>query len=160
MRLVIDERLPDGRGGAARVLKRIERDVGGELAGYLALVDVGPLPLDGALVAAAERVGLSEAPDTDISREEARAVIASLVDCDLAYRARRNHEATGVSVASAFLGIFEGDGARFFTNGDLGIEHAAGRSGAWSPLTSATFDTGVVVVDGSCVAVFWVEDED
>jgi hypothetical protein len=160
MRLVIDDRLGERHAGAVSTLKRIERELAEELTGCVGLVDVSSLPVEDALAAGIDYVGLQAAPEREISREQAREVIAALIECDLAYHAPRRSKAAASSLASTFLAMFPGADARFFTNGELGLEHVAGRSGAWAPLTNATFDTGVVAIDGARMGVFWVEDED
>ena len=161
MRLVIDESLAKIEPDAVRALKRIGREVSGELTGRLGLVAAEPsLSIEDALVAGAELTGLLGSPDSEISRVEAHAVLVGLIERDLAYRAPRRSPASAESTATAFLALCPGSGARFFTNGDLGLAHGAGSTGEWSSLTTATFDTGVVAIDGGKLAVFWVEDED
>ncbi len=54
-------------------------------------------------------------------------------------------------------------GVRFFTNGTFHEPPEAQRirSGAsWTPVTPATFDTGVLVMGPRCSGCLWVEDED
>ena len=51
-----------------------------------------------------------------------------------------------------------GEGADFVTNGSLARTSKGG--GAWSPLTDATFDAGIVGISSSRVGLLWVEDED
>lgn len=161
MRLVIDPRLGERQAAAVSALKRIERELAADLGGYLGLVEVGIWPsADAAVASGARSVGLRAAPKREITREQAHELVAALIECDLAFHAPRGPKWEAESLASTFLGMFPGDEARFFTNGELGLEHIAGRSGAWSPLTNATFDTGVVAVEGGTVGVFWVEDED
>ena len=50
------------------------------------------------------------------------------------------------------------DDADFWTNGGLWRLH--GEPTAWSRLTSATFDTGVIGVDAEAVGIIWITDED
>jgi hypothetical protein len=50
-----------------------------------------------------------------------------------------------------------GEGAVFVTNGSLA---QTPKGGAWSPLTDATFGTGIVGVSSRRVGLLWVEDED
>ena len=158
MRLAIHEQID---ADAVRTLKRIEHEVSDELAGCLAVVAVDPsLSIEESLEEGARFAGLLGPPEREITREEAAAVLEGLVERDLAYRARRPGSVSAASTAEEFLGMFPGSEARFFTNGEMGLTHALGKTGAWSPLTRATFDTGVVAIDRGRLGVFWVEDED
>ncbi len=49
------------------------------------------------------------------------------------------------------------EGAVFMTNGSLAQPN---KSGEWSPLTDATFDTGIIAISSRRVSLLWVEDED
>jgi hypothetical protein len=95
----------------------------------------------------------------ELARGEARATLAAVLARNLAYETALMAEAEAYGLADEFLGRF-GTGARFFTNGDLGTRAAGVPSAGWDPLTEATFDTGVVVVDADRAALFWFEDED
>jgi hypothetical protein len=66
--------------------------------------------------------------------------------------------ARAAQVATAFVSRFADD-AEFWTNGDL-WRASYHPTGSWSPLTPATFDTGVVAVDDDAVGILWVTDED
>ncbi|HSJ77979.1 MAG TPA: hypothetical protein VK913_04510, partial [Erythrobacter sp.] len=48
------------------------------------------------------------------------------------------------------------DEAVFFSNGHWGHD----KDNSWSPLSSATFDCGVIGYDGEIGFIFWVEEED
>jgi hypothetical protein len=161
MRLVIDDAIGKLEPEAVRTLKRIERDVSEELAGRLALVAIDPsTPIGSAVERAVKVAGLLGKPERELARAEAVNVLTSIIERDLAYRARRSGHLSGGQTAHAFLALFPGPGARFFTNGELGLSHSLDKTGAWAPLTAATFDTGVVAVEGRKLGVFWVEDED
>jgi len=160
MRLAIDKSLAEVDAEAVRALKSLERDLSDELAGCLALVAVDPaVDIDDALDRGADFAGLLGRPEREITREEAQALLSGVVDRDLAYRARRLSPVSGARAAAAFLALFPGPDTRFFTNGELGLAHNLDKTGGWSPLTGATFDTGVVAIDGARLGVFWVEDE-
>jgi hypothetical protein len=47
--------------------------------------------------------------------------------------------------------------AQFFSNGHFGISSTTKQ---WNPLSTATFDTGLLGYDSSSAFVFWVEEED
>jgi hypothetical protein len=161
MRLALDDSFARADPDAVRTLKRIERELSDELAGILALVALDPsLALEDALERGAQFAGLLGPPEHEISEEEARSVLAGVMERDLAYRAPRAGAASAASTAAAFLALFRGPDARFFTNGELGLTHSLGKTGGWDPLTRATFDTGVVALEKGRLGVFWVEDED
>ena len=69
-------------------------------------------------------------------------------------------------VADAFVACFS-PRASFRTNGDVLVRKGyvshgwepSERSG-WTPLTAATFDTGIVGVDEAMAGILWVTDED
>lgn len=48
------------------------------------------------------------------------------------------------------------EGAIFLSNGLWGLESQC----SWHPLTSATFDCGVIGYDANNAFIFWVEEED
>jgi hypothetical protein len=48
-------------------------------------------------------------------------------------------------------------GSRFYTNG-VGLGGAASR--AWSPLSNATFEGGVIGFDSENAFIYWIEEED
>lgn len=130
------------------------------------------LPVGGADVAGGVRrllaqVGFQE-PEGGlviIDSATAEAVLAGVLHRDLAYSC----EVMPISAASGLAADFVrlcGVG-QWSTNGDLPLAHATrqvwspGPSAShWSPLTRATFDTGVVFAGREMVAIAWVEDED
>ncbi|RYG30103.1 hypothetical protein EON81_25505 [bacterium] len=63
-----------------------------------------------------------------------------------------------------FLGGFEENGTdlRFFTNSEdpVSEEGESPTSRSFMPLTSATFDGGIVVIGRSQIGCLWFEDED
>lgn len=91
-----------------------------------------------------------------ISREDATALIAHLVGYDQAYSSPTGALEIADACGEQFVGLFPPD-ARFFTNssdrGDI-------PSRAWTPLTSATFDSGVLAIAAKRVGIIWFEDED
>jgi hypothetical protein len=97
-----------------------------------------------------------------ISREEAHAALAAVLTHDLAYESECIAPPVAASFAEEFLGRFD-SGAAFLTNGEfppVSPTKAAGWRGSWTPLTEATFDTGVIAVDTARAGLLWVEDED
>ncbi|MGK3995948.1 hypothetical protein [Sorangium sp. So ce1024] len=60
-------------------------------------------------------------------------------------------------LAREFLEQFDRAGCRYFTNGNFGDDPTGA---SWTPATSATFDTGALILGASRSGCLWVEDED
>jgi hypothetical protein len=56
-----------------------------------------------------------------------------------------------------FFSFFAAD-CQFFTNASFNNDYS--RIKSWNPITKATFDTGVVIVNTHRIGILWVEDED
>jgi hypothetical protein len=100
---------------------------------------------------------------TEIDAASARRLVELVLNQDLAYNAEVVPAARAAQLADRFLAQFSTEGVRFYTNGDF--HKARGPrltwSGVrWNPVTSAPFDTGVLIVGPSCCGCLWVEDED
>jgi hypothetical protein len=97
------------------------------------------------------------APDmwTDLEGPDALQAATRVLHLDLAYKAPVMPIDLARSLAVRFLDGC-GERAAFLTNGSLGLSG----TGQWSPLTDATFDTGIVGVAAKRVGLIWVEDED
>lgn len=97
-----------------------------------------------------------------ISRVEARDALAAVLARDMAYESECMSPSAAAEFVEEFFGRFDTDAA-FLTNGEFPPatpEKADGWRGSWTPLTDATFDTGVVAVDSARAGLLWVEDED
>jgi hypothetical protein len=114
---------------------------------------------------AARRLGLGEAAAARaITEGEARAILGAVLAEDMAYSVAVVEPAEAARLAEAFVEAFRGEPARYFTNGTWRIQ-AHGRSGnlglsGWTPATSATFDSGVLVVAATRIGCAWFMDED
>jgi hypothetical protein len=97
------------------------------------------------------------APDrwTELDAREALEAATRILHLDLAYSGPVMKVEVAKGLAARFLECC-GKGAVFFTNGALTLTG----TGAWSPLTDATFDAGIVGVASGRVGLLWVEDED
>lgn len=112
---------------------------------------------------AAGAFGLSSAADTytEVPAEEALAVLANVINKDMAYDFEFMPYERAKELATAFLFSFPQTGTRFFTNGTFGKERESPNIGpSWSPATEATFDTGVLVLAAQSTACVWFKDED
>jgi len=92
---------------------------------------------------------------TSLDSRQALTVATRVLFADFAHDAPVMPVALAARLARTFLEAL-GPQATFLTNGTLALTHARG----WTPLTSATFDTGLVGVSSERVGLLWVEDED
>ncbi|MEZ4240584.1 MAG: hypothetical protein R3F59_31395 [Myxococcota bacterium] len=104
-------------------------------------------------------LGLTPLDDDDwqpIPRDWAEQVLVRLLSRDLAYRSPLLEPEVAAQLARRFLGLF-GPGAVLLSNGDgLTSETDAALGG----IGEATFEKGVIAVDGERVGLMWVFDED
>ena len=100
---------------------------------------------------------LEDALDVRLDRATAHTAIERGLRRTPAYDAEWVNVSKGRQVADAFVACFHSD-AEFLTNGYLWLSNEDTR--AWTPLTSATFDTGIVAVDDVTAGILWVTDED
>ena len=99
----------------------------------------------------------------EIDADSALRLVQMILNQDMAYNAEIIPLARAGELADQFLAQFGKTGVRFYTNGRF--HEARGPnltwSGAsWNPVTSATFDTGVLIVGLQRSGCLWVEDED
>lgn len=93
---------------------------------------------------------------TDLDAKEAHQLATRVLHADLAYESPMMTAEQADLLARRFLSAC-GHDAVFVTNGTLGRDRTGG---GWSPLTTATFDTGVIGISASRLGLLWVEDED
>jgi hypothetical protein len=93
---------------------------------------------------------------TELDASGALELATRVLHADLAYNMPTMPMDLAGALARRFL-MCCGDDAVFLTNGSLAFSPT---HGAWSPLTEATFDTGVVAVSARRAGLLWVEDED
>lgn len=83
---------------------------------------------------------------------------------DLAYNMEMMPAPRASELARRFLALFGTDGVRFFTNGTFHESPQGPRltysQVSWHSVTSATFDTGVLILGPRLSGCLWVEDED
>jgi hypothetical protein len=98
---------------------------------------------------------------TKIGREDARSIIEELLYKDMAYGVSIMPRATAKNLAERFISLF-GEGARYLTNGNFILPTTDPRSvpNSGDPISTSTFDSGVVCVDTNRLGILWVEDED
>jgi len=100
---------------------------------------------------------LEDALDLRLDRAGAHAAIERGLHKTPAYNAKWVNASKARRVADAFVACF-GSHAEFLTNGYLWLSNED--TSGWTPLTSATFDTGIVAVDEVAAGILWVTDED
>lgn len=95
-----------------------------------------------------------------IDPELAQRIAVLVLAQDLAYGTQLIPPAEAARLAAAFMALFAGSQVDCFTNASLS-EHGGGLTvNAWTPLTDATFDGGIIVLSTERAACLWVEDED
>jgi hypothetical protein len=106
------------------------------------------------LDAFAEAAGFKGAGESwkEVQADGARKTLVDLLALDQAYRSRIMSEEDAESLAKRFLALWSEDEPRFFTNGSP-ADH-------WMPITSATFDCGVIALGKRRAGFLWFEDED
>lgn len=89
-------------------------------------------------------------------RETALQILTHLLGKDMAYQSECIPQHVAESLAQQILKEHETSGSRYFSNGN-----SVNREG-WFPLTEATFDAGLIIIDPGGQAHFciWFEDED
>ena len=99
----------------------------------------------------------------EISAADARQLAYLILVQDLAYGTALVDPALANSLLDRFFAAFGSRDVQFFTNGTFHLvpESKAPCNGVtWQPATSATFDTGVLILGPIASGVLWVEDED
>ena len=98
----------------------------------------------------------------ELTRENACVFLERVLGRDLAYDGQAMSPDLAEQLSREFVALFSGR-SFYYTNGDFpSPEHyrEGGWAGSWDPVTLATFDTGVVAVDGDHAGLVWIEDED
>ena len=94
------------------------------------------------------------------TRDEALSIVTDCLARDLADDHEVMPEDEARDLAAAFLANFD-DNAQFLTNSRRFLISARSETGyGLSPISHATFDTGVLVEANGVIGIVWVEDED
>jgi hypothetical protein len=108
----------------------------------------------------AARLGFSTEFDLiEVDEAQALKIAAFVLAKDLAYGEAATDANQAVGLAADFRGAF-GVNAKFFTNAAFTEDAGGLKMGAWEPLTKATFDSGIFIIDETSVGCLWVSDED
>jgi hypothetical protein len=113
----------------------------------------------------AAEFGLASEPACyrEIDADSARRLVRLVLNQDMAYNANIIPRDRAVELADRFLAQFGTDDVRYYTNGAFHETRGpklGAPSASWNPVTTATFDTGVLVIGPRCSGCLWVEDED
>lgn len=138
------------------ITERIKQERGKDtIAGIL------PGAVSASVADVARSFGLLDSPECyeEIDAVEAAGVIENVLHWDMAYKTEIMSISLARELSGEFLAAFAGADARFFTNGEWGRSTGALGVG-WTPVTSATFDTGVLVVSDQMAGCVWCMDED
>ena len=103
--------------------------------------------------------GLRSIKFDEIDSRAGHALAQKILHADLAHAKEVMSKARATELSGEFFKLF-GVKARFFTNGNFHRAVAPKNGFTWTPATSATFDTGVLIVSDACCGCLWVEDED
>jgi hypothetical protein len=99
----------------------------------------------------------------EVTRDFAERTLVWLLSRDLAYRAPLMSPSLATELATEFLAWFRDD-ATFFTNYLVNRDETAVMNGlspcTGTPITDATFDAGILVVDSALLGILWFADED
>jgi hypothetical protein len=97
----------------------------------------------------------------EIRQQDARQIATAVLYEDLASHTEVMNEQQASELAHRFISLF-GTGTEYYTNGNLVLPSADknGVPGGWNPITSATFDSGVICVSEDRIGILWVQDED
>lgn len=96
----------------------------------------------------------------NIEREQALDILKLVLKEDLAYSSQIMPDEQAEELARDFCNQFQ-EAAKFFTNGSFEASSYGKMSlRSWNPITKATFNTGVFIIDEKSVGCLWVEDED
>ena len=97
----------------------------------------------------------------EVGRGEAATILTHLLSYDLVHgsRAPSLREKQIATLVERFISLFSSR-QRYFTNGEFTFDgdHLGLRS--WFPLTSHTFDTGLLLVDEQRIGILWEVAED
>jgi hypothetical protein len=88
-----------------------------------------------------------------IRRDEADVIATHILQADLAYGSQIMSVSRALQLWQQFMAWFDDKAVKFATNAAEGLN-------AWTPVTGATFDMGVLVIGATKVGCLWVEGED
>lgn len=109
-------------------------------------------------------VSIDEVRDKKLFKEitdsaSAVAILSQLLHKDMAYGSEIMPLEEARNLASGFISLFDAT-SNYYSNSTWHQHESGGNIRAWAPLTEATFDSGIIVVDNHKIGIAWFEDED
>jgi hypothetical protein len=96
-----------------------------------------------------------------VSETMALQITRSVLHKDMAYGTVIMPLQRADELARRFLAEFHNPPTDFFSNGSFTQnDDGSVALNSWNPITQATFNTGIIVVEAGLVGCLWVEDED
>jgi hypothetical protein len=92
----------------------------------------------------------------EIDREQARALLVAVQHRDLGYDQEVMERVVAEALADELVDLMPAP-TRWWTNGDVALRRDRA---VWTPLTTATFDTGVIGISAPHSMIVWFLDED
>jgi hypothetical protein len=92
---------------------------------------------------------------------KAKIILTILLHKDMAYDSEMMSLEEAEELAERFLSYFS-DTARYYSNSEWKKKESTGTHhlNSWDPLTDATFDSGLIIIDEKQIGITWFEDED
>jgi hypothetical protein len=94
-----------------------------------------------------------------VDEQMARRIITYVLSMDLAYDSDLDSTPIAGELCDYFISLFSFQ-AEYYTNAHFDEDSGHFRLEEWSSISSATFDTGIIVVDQDKMGILWAEDED
>lgn len=94
-----------------------------------------------------------------VDEQTARNLMSYIRSKDLAYEYSLSSEPIASELCDYFLRYFSDDPV-YDTNADVDVQPDYVELISWSPISQATFDAGLVVIDKKKIGMIWAEDED
>ncbi len=95
-----------------------------------------------------------------IDATRAKEVLVSVLSKDMAYGTELMPRNLASTLATDFISEFSNESSHFYTNGNYGQPSKSTVCHSWTPATSATFDTGILVLSKNRIGCAWFMDED
>lgn len=92
-------------------------------------------------------------------RASAVAILTQLLHKDMAYGSEIMPIEDARNLASNFISLFDPE-SKYYSNSTWNKNEYGKNISGWNPLTEATFDSGIIVVDKNKIGIAWFEDED
>ncbi len=109
------------------------------------------------------RFGFQPIESTDwtvLNHAQALKILTRVTHRGMAYEIPLMDLERAEELANQFFSFFEELDTIYLSNGMYYRSRTGGSIGPWCPITTATFDTGIIAFDGKKIGIVWFEDED